>query len=254
MNLNQTLLTAAGLSAALLFGGCATTGDTGTAGTSGRPAYADFLTQPDRLKPVAEGSNALVWIDPNANLAKYDKFLIERIQVRLADNAEYKTIDPTDLKAMTDYLQQAITKALGPRFKVVSKPGPGVLRVRMAITDLVPTKPEYSVVALVVPYATVVDVASGPADGRPAGSTAYLGRTGIAGSLVESQTNRVVAEYADTHVGRKYVVDTSGGVTSAVTTGVGDYLKAYSTWAYAKQAFDAWAGDLRRWLDQVHGD
>lgn len=250
MTRTKTFLATSALSAALLLGGCATTATTGTAG---RPAYADILSQPGRLKPTADGSGALVWIDPNVDLTKYNKFLVERIQVRLADDAAYKTIDPTDLKAMADYFHNAIAKALGPTYQVVSKPGPGVLRVRIVITDLVPTKPEYSVVALVVPYATVVDVASGPADGRPAGSTAYLGRTGIAGSLIDSQTNRVVAEYADTEVGRKYVVDTSKGVTTAVTTGVDDYLQAYSTWGYAKKAFDGWARDLRRWLDKVHG-
>lgn len=110
-----------------------------------------------------------------------------------------------------------------------------------------------SVVALVVPYATVADVASGAAAGGPVGSAPYLGRTGIAAQFIDSQTNRVIAEYADTQVGRKYVVDTSKGVSSAVSTGVSDYMKAYSTWAYARQAFDGWAQQFRTRLDQAHG-
>jgi hypothetical protein len=154
---------------------------------------------------------------------------------------------------LTDYFYKAIVKALQPTYKVVTKPGPGVLRIRIAITNLVPTQTEYSVAALVIPYATVVDLASGPAAGGPVGSTAYLGRTGIAGSLIEAQSNRVVAEYADNEAGRKYVVDTSRGLTDAVTDGVDNYIKAYSTWAYAKQAFDGWAADLRQWVDNVHG-
>jgi hypothetical protein len=63
----------------------------------------------------------------------------------------------------------------------------------------------------------------------------------------------VIAEYADTQVGRKYVVDTSKGVGSAITTGFSDYAKAYSTWAYARQAFDGWAQQFRARLDQIHG-
>jgi hypothetical protein len=249
MNLYQTLLVTSTLSTIFLLGGCATPGAIGTTST---PAYAEVLSYPDRLKPVAEDDDALIWVDPSFDFAKYDKFLIENIQVRLADDTAYKAVDPTELKALTDYLYDAIVKALKPTYKVVSKPGPGVLRVRIAITNLVPTKPEYSVVALVVPYATVADIASGAAAGGPVGSTAYLGRTGIAGSLADSRTNRVVAEYADNEVGRKYVVDTSRGLSKAVTTGVGDYVAAYSTWAYAKQAFDGWAADFRKWLDGVH--
>jgi hypothetical protein len=216
-------------------------------------AYREFLSHPERLAPQPGGSGALVWVDPDADLARYDSFLIERIQVRLADDAAHKTVDPTELKALTDQLHEAIVKALTPAYRIVSKPGRGVLRVRIAITDLVPTKTEYSVAALVIPYATVLDLASGAASGEQLGQAPYLGRTGIAGELVDAESGRVVAEYADTEVGRKYVVDTSEGVTGAVTTGIGDYLKAYSTWAYAQQAFDGWAQELRQWLDRVHG-
>jgi hypothetical protein len=235
----------------LLIGGCASTPLTG--GLARRPAYEDFLSQPQRLRPVANESGALVWVDPGVDLARYRIFLIEPIQVRLAEDAAHKTVDPAELKALADYLREALVKALTPTYKVVSQPGPGVLKMRVAITDLVPTKPQYSVAALVIPYATVADIASGPVSGAPAGSTAYLGRTGIAGMLIDARTQQVVAEYADTRVGRKYVLDTNDGLRGAVTAGVGNYLKSYSNWAYARQAFDGWAGDLRRWLDSIHG-
>ena len=41
----------------------------------------------------------------------------------------------------------------------------------------------------------------------------------------------------------------AGGVDTAVK----DYLKAYSTWAYTKQAMDHWAEGLRKALDRWHG-
>ena len=215
--------------------------------------YAAFLTHPDRLQPVPGDDGAYRWVDPAANLGRYDKVLLERIQVQLASDADYKAIDPAELKTLVDYFQQAIVKALGNAYPVVNRPGPGVLRVRITIVDLVPTKPEMSVVALVVPYATVADVASGAAAGGPVGSAPYLGRTGIAAQFIDSQTSRVIAEYADTRVGRKYVVDTSKGVGNAISTGFSDYAKAYSTWAYAQQAFDGWAQQFRARLDQAHG-
>jgi hypothetical protein len=215
--------------------------------------YAGFLTYPDRLQPVPGDSGAYRWSESNARLAQYHKIMLERIQVQLANDADYKAIDPTDLKTLTDGFQQSIVKALGSDYPIVTQPGRGVMRVRITIVDLVPTKPEMSVVALVVPYATVADVASGAAAGGPVGSAPYLGRTGIAAQFIDSETNQVVAEYADTQVGRKYVVDTSQGVGSAVSTGVSDYMKAYSTWAYAQQAFDGWAQLFRTRLDQIHG-
>ncbi|MFO1423508.1 MAG: DUF3313 domain-containing protein [Candidatus Competibacteraceae bacterium] len=216
-------------------------------------AYAGFLSHPDRLQPVPGDSGAYRWSESDAKLAQYNQILLERIQVQLASDAAYKAIDPTELKALTDYFHQSIVKALGNAYPVVTQPGPGVLRVRITIVNLVPTKPEMSVVTLVVPYATVADVASGAATGGPVGSAPYLGRTGIAAQFIDGKTSQVVAEYADTQVGRKYVVDTSKGVGNAITTGFSDYAKAYSTWAYAKQAFDGWAQQFRARLDQIHG-
>lgn len=40
---------------------------------------------------------------------------------------------------------------------------------------------------------------------------------------------------------------------SAVTTGVTDYMRACSTWAYGQQAFDAWVAQFRQHLDAIHG-
>ena len=220
--------------------------------TQGPASYAAFLTYPDRLQPVPGDEGAYRWIAPDANLGRYNKVLLDPIQVQLASDAEYQAIDPGQLKTLADEFQQAIVKALGDTYPVVARPGPGVLRVKITIVDLVPTKPEMSVVTLVVPYATVADMASGAAAGGPIGSAPYLGRTGIAAQLFDSRNNQVIAEYADTRVGRKYVVDTSQGVGTAVSTGVSDYMKAYSTWAYAEQAFEGWAKLLRARLDQAH--
>ena len=238
-------------SLALLVSACATGPTSEQAPTPA--SYAAFLTHADQLQPVPGIDGAYRWIDPKFSMAQYHKILLERIQVQPASDAEYKAVDPAQLKALVDYFQQAIVKALGDAYPVVTQPGPGVLRVKITLVDLVPTKPEMSVVALVVPFATIPDLASGAAAGGPAGSAPYLGRTGIAVQFIDSQTNRVIAEYADTQVGRKYVVDTSQGVGGAVSTGLSEYTKSFSTWAYAQQAFDGWAQQFRAYLDKVHG-
>jgi hypothetical protein len=235
----------------LLAAACATGPDSQQ--PSGPAAYAAYLTYPDRLQPVPGDDGAYRWIDPSAKLARYNQIMLEPIRVQLASDADYKAIDPSELKTLTDYFQQSIVKALGNAYPVVAKPGPGVMRVKIVITNLVPTKPAMSVVTLVVPFAAVPDMASGVVTGGPAGSAPYLGRTGIAAQFIDSQTNQVIAEFADTQVGRKYVVDTSKGVGNAIDTGVSDYVKAYSTWAYAQKAFDGWAKQLRAWLDKNHG-
>ena len=215
-------------------------------------AYREVLSDPSRLTPQSGGDGALIWVDPKADFAAYNAILIDHIHVRLADDAD-KDIDPTALKTLTDYLHTAIVEALTPAYQIATKPGPGVLTARIWITELIPTKTEYSVATLIIPYATVLDLASGAASGESLGQAPYLGRTGIAGELVDSQTGQVVAAYADGEVGTKYVIDTKDGIGDAVSKGFGNYLKAYSTWDYAKQAFASWAQGLRNWLNSTAG-
>jgi hypothetical protein len=229
---------------AALSAGCASTplGDA-------KPRYAGFLSDYSKLQPVPNGDGAERYRKPNVDWKQYNKVMLDRIRVWYKDDADYKGIDPTELKTLTDYFQNALVKALEPTYPVVTKPGPDVLRVRVAITDLIPTKPEMSVVTLVVPYATVADVAAGGGTG----SSPYLGQTAIEAEFLDSRSNQVLAAYVDRQVGKKYDIDLSQGVGTAVEKGVSSYTKAYSTWAYAEAAFDYWAGLLRKRLDEAHG-
>jgi hypothetical protein len=229
-------------------GGSATRPD---ADSSPIARYAKALEYPDRLQPVPGDATAMRWRDPAVNMRKYDKLLIERIRVQL--DSDSSSIDPTELKALTDYFHQSLTKAISPPYPVDDKAGPGVLRVRITLVDLVSTKPEMSVVVLLTPYATLPDLMGGAAGGGPVGSAPYLGKTAIAVEFIDGETNAVVAEYAETRFGRKYVLDTNQGATTAIVTGATDYLNAFSTWAYAKQAFDQWSAQFRTRLDQLSG-
>jgi hypothetical protein len=213
--------------------------------------YAAALAYPDRMTPVGVDGTALRWIDPSVDFAKYKNILIERIRVQL--DAQSSTADPNELKALTDYFRESIVKSLKPPYAIVDKSGPDVLRVRITLVDLVATKPDVSVVVLLTPYATLPDLISGAAGGGPVGSAPYLGRTAIAAEFIDGATNRVVAEYAETRFGRKYVLDANQGASAAVSQGVTNYLDSYSKWAYAKQAFDAWSQQFRQRFDQIRG-
>lgn len=232
------------LLSAALSAGCASTptGET-------KPKYAGFLSDYSKLQPVPNGDGAERYLKPGQNWKQYNKVMLDRIRVWYKNDADYKGIDPTELKALTDYFQNALVKALAPTYPVVTQPGPDVLRMRVAITDLVPTKPEMSVVTLIVPYATVADVAAGGGTG----STPFVGQTAIEAEFLDSRSNEVLAAYVDRQVGKKYNIDVSEGVGSAVSKGFSSYSKAYSTWAYAEAAFDYWAGLLRKRLDEAHG-
>ncbi len=224
-----------------MLAGCATTN--GKAKEDEGPKYTGFLSDYSKLEPDPDGSKAMHYLNPQADMKKYNKFLLERIVVWLKDDAEYKGIDPDAMKAMTDYFHEAIVRELGSDYTLVTEPGPDVLRVRIAVTDLVPTKPAMSLIVLAVPFASAADLASGVATEGGAGSPPYLGRAGVEVEGIDSETLQTVFSYVEERRGKKYdVEDPAGG-----------YLKGFTEWGHVKKAFDYWAMKFRTRMDEING-
>jgi hypothetical protein len=205
-----------------------------------------FLSDYSGLKPTEGDEAAYLFETTELDKARYHKLMIDRIKIWFKDDAEYKGIDPAELKDLVDYFHQAIVEAVSDAYPVVQEPGPDVVRLRIAVTDVVPNKPEASVVSLVVPFVWLGEAGAGAAKDEP-GSTPFVGEASIEMEALDSETSEQVAAYIETFVGKKY------HWTKGVGTAISDYTKAYSTWAYTKQAFDKWAQLIRSRLDAAHG-
>jgi hypothetical protein len=245
LNVPKTLILAAVLA---VFGIVSSEGMVGSASADtpmlGEYKTKGFLSDYSKLAPVEGDKGAYRYIDPAVDFSRYHKLLLDRIKVWYKDEADYKGIDPDDLKALTDYFHQAIVKAVGDDYSIVNETGPDVLRVRIAVTDLVPNKPEASVVSLVVPFAWVADAGSGAAKGE-VGSTAFTGQATIEMEAMDSVSSQQVGAYVDKEVGKKYQW------SKGVSEGVNSYLDAYSKWDYTQKAMDAWAQRLKTALDEL---
>ena len=116
-----------------------------------------------------------------------------------------------------------------------------------------PTNAPLSIAGTLTPYAFVAEVSSGPASGRPAGSTPYLGECGIEVQFIDGLTGQVVGEFTDTKIGKKYDLDTSGGGLDAAKKWADGYFDSFTTWNYAKGAFDLWAALFRQRFNELRG-
>ena len=228
--------------------------------TNSSKAYKQttFLSDYSKLKPVegadiAKGEELKEYADPAVNFKKYDKVLLDRIMVWYKEDSDHKGIDPTQLKMLTDYFHEAIARELGDAYPVADKAGPDVMRVRIAITGLVPAQPEVSVVMLVVPYATTAEFAADTITQGEIGGALYLGETAVEVEFLDSETNRQIAAYIEKKLPSKNNIDISKGVKSAVKTYSDSYIDAYSEWGFTMAAFDFWAKLLRQRLDELSG-
>jgi len=238
------------MAGAVLLAGCASSdptassvlggGATITASDKARMTRSGFLSDYARLKPTPWGEGVQCWRAADFDPKRYDKLLITRMVVTLKPG-QAQGIDPSDLKALTDYFHAALVNALKPQMQIVDKPGPGVIVMRIALTDLVPTTVADSLAGTFVPYAFVAEAGSGVATGRPAGSTPYLGETGMEMQFRDGASRAVIGECRDTEIGRKYAADLNGSVVGAAQTWASGYLNSFESWAYAKNAFDKWS-------------
>jgi len=128
-----------------------------------------------------------------------------------------------------------------------------VLVMRIALTDLVPTKVTDSLAGTLIPYGFVVEAGSGAATGRPAGSTPYMGETGMEMQFRDGGSGVVVGECRDTEIGRKYAADVDGSTVGAAQTWASGYLNSFQAWSYAKNAFDKWSLLVAKRLGELRG-
>jgi len=102
-----------------------------------------------------------------------------------------------------------------------------------------------------IPYGFVAEAGSGVAKGLPAGSTPYMGETGMQVQFRDGGTGRVVGECADTEIGRKYAASVDKGATNATTTWVNGYMDSFTSWSYAQDAFNKWAAEFAQRFNQL---
>ncbi len=208
------------LAGALLLAGCAASGMKDVQKTG-------FLSDYSQLKPGGDDRSALYYVKPGADLKPYNKLMFDRFVVLLSDSAQFREIDPAMLKELTDYYQNAVFTAVKDGYMIVDQPGPGVLRVRVAITELNPSNPTTNTLSTIVPVGMIVAGATKATSGDNLGT----GEAGTEFELLDSVTGERLAAAVDKRQGGKGVFR--------------------GKWEDTKDAFDYWAKRFRQRLDEA---
>ncbi len=195
------------------------------------PPVSGFLGDCSDLQPHPDKKLMLVYRKHAGVLAAYDKFLVDPVLIYFHDEAKGVGVDPQELAELAGFLREAVVGALteGGKYQVVEEPGPGVVRLRGAITDVVPVDPAKNIGASVAGMATGVGLLLPRVD---------LGKTSIEAEFLDSETSeRLVAVVAEKK-GKRF----------------GGKIKGAKTWGDVKAAFKQWSKDLRKRLDQIHDE
>ena len=191
-------LTTAGL--ALLLVGCAST-----------PKQTGFLTTYANLK--AEG-DALHFRD-GAKLKNYTKFMIEPIVAH--SHAGESAGDEVAVRRVTRHFREQLQTKLSANYQIVDAAGPGVAKLRIAITDIDNSKP----VLNIIPQTKLLGVG--------------LGGCSMEGEVLDSETNEQLAAVVQSGKGSR--------MSFAGMSKHGD----------AKAVVESWVEAFVKRLDEVHG-
>jgi hypothetical protein len=98
--------------------------------------YSGFLGEYPQFQADKDRKGALIYYAPGIEIKNYTKIMIYPIEIFISKDSKYKGIKPDELKEISDSFVAALINELEPDYPVVSKPGPGVLGLRFAITNV----------------------------------------------------------------------------------------------------------------------
>jgi hypothetical protein len=186
-----------------------------------------FLGDYSGLRKGGEGEAQLVYVNPEANFRSYQSIMIESVTIWYTSDASRLAAE--DEQMLTDRLYAALHRELGSSFKLVDRPGPGVMKLMVGITEARGAKVIANALTTVVPQLRLLATAGGLATG----TAALVGRAAIEGEIRDSLTGERLLAAVDERVG-----------TKTVRGGLGE-------WSHVDEAFDYWALRLRERLQAL---
>lgn len=190
----------------------------------GEAEHAGFLRDYSQLQPQEGYKAKEVYINPQAAWSQYSAVYIDSVTMWVND--PNKAPSREDQQMLTDMLYKALSDKVGEKFTLAGRPGPGVIRVRAALTQAKGAKVALNAVTTVIPQLRVLATVGGVA----ADTAALVGSASIEGELVDSVTNERLVAAIDAVAGTKGL------------------LRAFSKWADVQYACNDWAERLRDFL------
>jgi hypothetical protein len=191
--------------------------------------YSGFLGDYSKLQAGPEGGVDQRYIKEGVNFKQYNKIMLDQVRFYFKNDAADKGIDAAEMKELADTFHKDIIAALGSAYPLVARPGPNVMRIRIAITDMELPNRALNTITTVVPAGLAISTIKSGITGK--GS--FVGEISMECEALDSTTNEVIAEGVDRRSGGK--------------------IDSMSKFGTAEEAFKFWAQRLRIWLDGVRG-
>ena len=185
------------------------------------------LTLGDPMKAVN-----WLYVNEKADYSTYNKIILDDVVFFLSENADYKGFEAQELADLGNDFIKAIIINLSGVYEFTNEPGPGVMRIRMAITNLVPSNSFTGTMTTIIPVGLAVSAVKKAATGSHIG----MGQVTFEGEVIDSQSGEILGAVIDSKTGKKYKIG-----------------KGTSKWGHIIDVFNTWGQSLRARLDNLSG-
>ncbi len=218
----------AALLGVVLLSGCASTYQQRSVKGSG------FLRDYSQLKDRGGDTAMLSYIDPKANFRAYNKILLDPVSAYAANkDSGMAKLSKEKQQMLLNYFDAALRRELKKDYALVNQPGPGVLRVRVALTEATGSLVVLDTVSTVLP----IGLALSSVKALATGEHLNVGTIGAECEGLDSLTNKRLFAAVDARVGRKIT---------------GKFDK-FNKWHAVEDACDFWAEQLHGRLIEKRG-
>jgi hypothetical protein len=99
---------------------------------------SDFLTDYSNLKQSSDEYMDYTYLAEGApaKMANYSAVMIDQPEIFVAADSKYKGMKPDDMKQLADAFRGAMAESLSTTYMIVDQPGPNVLYLRFAISNV----------------------------------------------------------------------------------------------------------------------
>jgi hypothetical protein len=185
------------------------------------PDASGFLDDYSLLRKGGPNEVQLVYRNPKADWNAYDKILFEPVTLWRSGKKSLDQVPEEDLLRLVSSFETALRTRFGERFQLVDTAGPGVMRIRLGITEARAEDPVLDVLAA----RAGADARSRSAEPLHSEMRRFIERADVEGEIRDAQTGMLLAQ----------------GVDRRRDDGT---APALSTWADVDRALDAWADRL----------
>jgi hypothetical protein len=195
---------------------------------SRKTSITTFLGDYSMLTPGGKDRALFRYVNPQADFSAYNAIVLDPVRLYASGQHEMEKLTPKDRERILNYADAIIREQLSGDYMLVDEPGPGVMHLRIAITEAENANVTLDTISTIIPIGLAVSGLASLATGE----FGFTGSAGIEIDILDSMSGERLAAAVDRRTGGKI-------------TGKTDKL---SGWRTVKNSLDFWANKLRERL------